>query len=788
MVRLNLLRHLLSDSKSLSQYQNGESVPFDDIKRRILLLERKQDSSIPDHFLRLAAKRDLHNIDSLESLLVNGLTNLGETYFQLKKEIIVIKKDKLEEWQELITFIPPLIQKAAYLIKYKKLPALDNIEALRKYSIEYILPNCRYTAIPSPELAELQGFIMEKKGLHDLHTHLNGSTETDIVWQDTLSYPSKIYQQFREGYKEFLVREQIEQESELMNPYSFYNLLKIARRLRYKLYDYIYPNGSVFPESDVKTSIYKVVFIDRFKSDVFQEHPWIHITRTNKPGENPMTAEGLMYASVLTELSIKKNPALAALFHFYLLILGLTNRLLVQQVHQFGFEQFQKHTLNRLRELSETDYKKRFFQMHGNDLYFLNFLEARFSPKLTSQDNVAFITGINKGWDFFTAKLGEAQKPKPTLKLVAHFIKRDDQKPDTLIRHKKLRLDTWSRAKALAVLLKNYPKYKSLITGIDAASSEFYAPPEVFAPAYRMFRRKNTDIKFTYHAGEDFFHVLSGLRAVAEAINFTEMKAGDRIGHATACGIDINFWKNKTGENILIKKGEWVDNMIFAYHYLVSNDKKNNSLLKFLENEIYKYFKDIYQFSTTPDISQLIEAWRFRKYCPMLLLSSSLQEGERYTVFDWDEWKDPRITPISPIVKELIKQYQNLENRKKYDEIISVSLVDDIDISEIIQKCVLAEMCKKEIAIEALPTSNLRIGIYKNIKKYHLWNWKKWGDSKTFQVPKIVIGTDDTGIFATNIFNEYASLFYFLEQGSTKGDALTTIKEWNKNSKDCRFE
>ena len=70
-------------------------------------------------------------------------------------------------------------------------------------------------------------------------------------------------------------------------------------------------------------------------------------------------------------------------------------------------------------------------------------------------------------------------------------------------------------------------------------------------------------------------------------------------------------------------------------------------------------------------------------------------------------------------------------------------------------------MTKKEIVIETLPTSNVRIGFHKDFSTYHLFNWTKWrAEGKS--IPPIVVGSDDTGIFATNIYNEYANIYCML--------------------------
>ena len=45
----------------------------------------------------------------------------------------------------------------------------------------------------------------------------------------------------------------------------------------------------------------------------------------------------------------------------------------------------------------------------------------------------------------------------------------------------------------------------------------------------------------SYHAGEDFHHILSGIRAMFDAIELLDLCEGDRIGHGTAMGISQNY-------------------------------------------------------------------------------------------------------------------------------------------------------------------------------------------------------------------------------------------------------
>jgi len=791
MVNSSVLKHLLSDNESLSCYKAAQIVSFVDIKRRMHLLARRENSDLPDHFYRLAIERDFKDLFSLDQLFSKGLSGLAKEHLTLNGFAIHVKTFKQNEWQQLITYLPPLLLKMAFL--HEELPPSGyDIHTLKTYFDTTILPNARYTALASPLIPELENLVASQQGFYDLHVHLNGSTETDLAWQEFLSHPDKIYKHFKNAFSEPKVKEQLEQESHLLDPLEFYGLLRIARRLRYVFYDYLFGSTTGSKFSSLDSLLRKIIFHDRYSFQFSSHvHPFKAIIDPREDLSNLLAVEGLMYLLIFRELSTNRRPAVTSLFHFYLLILGLANRLLVQQTHQYGFEQFQKHTLNNLRELSEQQYHQRFFQMHGNELRQLNFLEGRFSPKTTEAENRTIVSAISVGWRKFINSLNNSNIGNPELRLIAHFIKRPDRKPYSFIRHKQLRIQTWQRAKVLGLLVKGYKTYRDLITGVDAAASEFDTPPEVFAPSFRMLRRKNAFKHFTYHVGEDFFHLISGLRAIHEAVHFIDLRNNDRIGHATATGISADLWLEAVGKTLLIRKGEWLDNLIFVYHLTITRKLTLSTNLNELEAKIIILTKEIYGSSLNPNISELITAWQFRKYCPIMTFSSSRNEASKHFVFDLDEWNEIQNAGLSLISKTLLRAYHEKETRNRYDEILSLNVHELFTKNDlqILQEDILAELAQKEIVIETLPTSNVRIGHYQDYKDYHLHNWVKLQQNGV-AVPKIVVGTDDTGIFATNIFNEYANIFCYLiyTKKQTPSQALSLIRALDNNGHNFSFK
>lgn len=808
MVTSSIIKHLLSDKDSLADYHNGIIPEFNDIQRRLLLLARSEDRDIPDHYYRLNLEKSFKGIKSIGDLIRIGLYRLAEEYLELRENRIYVKQLRQNDWQELITYIPPLILQMAFLHIKKPLVDKSSTEIVSYFS-KYILPNTKYTALPYPYIPQIESYIQEKNGLHDLHMHLNGSTEVDLAWQDFLVEPDEVYQELKKGLKSPLVKEQFEQESYLRSPLEFRNLLLCSRNIREYLFKMLY-SKTIGKEKDEfqKITSAKSLFcylLDSISPIPNKENPFVggsvynpfsELVYTNYKNVNyPMAIEGLMYILVLNYIADNPRESTASVFHFYLLILGLSNRLLVQQTHQFGFEQFQKLTLNELRENGEKLYRNRFFQLHGNDQRNICFLEGRFSPKDSEAKNAILINSINSGWKLLLDKIKTELKLSddelPQLKLIAHLIKKKDDKKSDDIRHKNLRYDVWKKAKILALLKENNPTLMKDVVGIDAASSEFDAPPEVFSPSFRFLKRKGFK-HFTYHAGEDFFHIISGLRAIYEAVEYNNLSCGDRIGHATASGISPEIWIRNVGEKLFIRQGDYLDDLLFTYHLIIS--KENNGLkekIPFLINRIeelsHKIYKKVYSVKT------LEEAWLMRRFCPSMLFSDSKENARRLEVFDEQEWEDITNKIANPITDErveVLRKYHCKKVREEYDKIIEIKTEEFYSLSdlELLQLLVLELLHEKEIVIETLPTSNVRIGHHFNFDTYHLWNWLEW-EKRGKAIPPIVVGTDDTGIFATNIYNEYANIYCNLITSNkvSHNEAMRIIENLDKNGRIYKF-
>ena len=714
------ISYLLTDRLSLSSYKEGEDVTLDDIERRLMIIAREHNYVIPHHYLRLVSESSFRGITKVSQVFTEGLIQLANDFLERRNNRIYVRIEKFNAWQEQIAYIPPMLLISAYIFK-NVISSITDIVSDSFYN-QYIAPNLGNTSLIPPYISQLEELKKENNGFNDLHIHLNGTMETDSVWLDILHYPERVIHNMEESAKgNKLAREQYEQFNNWTRPDKLKHLITQAINLREFLF----------------SEICKVVpVIESF-------------TRQ---------AESSLYISVLHYLSIyPDNKEVASSFHHYLLILGLVNQMLVQQPQCFGFEQFQHYTSNGLREYSEQEYEQRFLQLAGNQLDNIKIIEGRFSPKDKEYKNNYLIDKIRRGWLLLNNRQG---CNKSDIRLIAHFIKRaDKQKKD--IRFKELRLKNKKICEALISLRNSGSKNGKAIVGIDAAASEFDTPPEVFAPVFKKLREKGFQ-HFTYHAGEDFYHLLGGLRAIYEAITFLDLQRGDRIGHATAAGVAPETWAHNVGCEVVVPIGAYMDDLLFVYNLISNNEcKALDSLMPRLYMRITELSREIYP-NDDFQVYDLIYAWK-RRQEDILELADS---GELNNI-------------------KALKRYHQKEYVEKYKKEIKVKIFEILDEKALreVQLAILKIMHHKEIAIETLPTSNSFIGYHNSFNTYHLVNWIRW-EKEGKPIPPIVLGTDDAGIFATNIYNEYCHIYTLLvyEYDFCINEAFEIIRKINRDA------
>lgn len=327
-------------------------------------------------------------------------------------------------------------------------------------------------------------------------------------------------------------------------------------------------------------------------------------------------------------------------------------------------------------------------------------------------------------------------------------------------------------------------------------------------------RRPGIDqLSLTYHIGEDYLDILDGLRAVDEAVFFLGLDCGSRIGHALALGVDVEEYYEMKRNKILISQQDYLDNIVWLYYRIKKFDIRGfDELLIFLEQEYNKYFRLIYGNFICDDffysmikaareyfrreneivvegycnshfsfaMSEYYAAWKLRGDRPECYINGYFREPDDMS--EWDRYAVNRRYPrdyrsrYNPECAYLYYLYHycsgaKLEGRKIIEKDVSHQMVQCL---KLVQEGMRRWIGKLGIGIETNPSSNYLIGIFKRYDKHPIFEFYNLGLTmspeeleRCPQIP-VCVNTDDQGIFATYLENEYALLALALEKAKDK--------------------
>lgn len=350
---------------------------------------------------------------------------------------------------------------------------------------------------------------------------------------------------------------------------------------------------------------------------------------------------------------------------------------------------------------------------------------------------------------------------------------------------------------ALVTLRNSNNKSKYRIRGIDAANYEIGCRPEVFSHCYRYFKEYKIDINysfirkndlpslgFTYHVGEDYLDIIDGLRSIDEAIVFLDLKSGDRIGHGIALGIDIEDYYRSKKYSTILPKQDILDNCTWLYFKMIEFNINEIKLLKELESLFYKYFREIFTNALMFRNNELIYSIKIDDYYDSYKLRGDNPEvyyDDRINMSNLTFWNsvslrknDEGLDMIrsNELSRNLYKAYHyDISVREKgvESDIFKVNS-EFIKVVKQIQKCIQFQFVQKNIYIEANPSSNYLISSFKRFSKHPLTNFYNIGltnsvnDINECNQLHVSINTDDQGVFATYLENEYALMALALEK------------------------
>ena len=336
--------------------------------------------------------------------------------------------------------------------------------------------------------------------------------------------------------------------------------------------------------------------------------------------------------------------------------------------------------------------------------------------------------------------------------------------------------------------------YSKLIRSIDVAGNENNAPPEDFAPIINYLRYEpkvtkenllghkiipHKKLRLSVHAGEDFNHIVTGMRRVDETIYYYSMENKDRLGHALAVGLEPKQWLEANGDITMTKK-ELLDNFV----WLKRKAEEVSGVYPKAQNLIYRYDKyiqtlshEIYGNSISTTADELYDAWKLRRNDCELFFEDNTLDVDTYRKASTPDKNNLLITDQAKEIFKLARstvdntvrdngaeivyvQYEHFSENHSYLKITD----EDLELYRVVQDYMLNMIASKNIFIEACPTSNIYISHLSKYENHPIFRWhpidKDVRKNSSFRkgIVQVCVNTDDPAIMPTNLPTEFEHL------------------------------
>ena len=434
--------------------------------------------------------------------------------------------------------------------------------------------------------------------------------------------------------------------------------------------------------------------------------------------------------------------------------------------------------------------------------------------------------------------------------LVVHFIKDDVREINGASsrrpRFAVLRAMYRRQAFRLFRILEQPSLVTPFIVGIDAANLELATPPEVFAPVFRYLRDQPIALRepdtvplnvrmcggpirdlvgqrrlgMTYHVGEEFRHLLSGLRAIDEVLEFLAPAPGDRLGHAIALGLDPKKWLHQVGFQTLVSKQEWLDTLVWLYHFLGPSDELLGKLG--VETTIVRLGREIYasksnkfkldksdgklRAPTTVTPFSLQDVWRLRQLDPEFLVLGDEDDVIKFQPIaggDTASWRWNRIMKhvvkkekervgINPPYDLLAKYWYDDDARQAGErlELVNMEVHSEVwkEICLGAQAKLQDKVSRGQIGVEVNPSSNRVIGPIGSFSDHHIFNLTHDKKGKRKRHIRVTVNTDNPGTANTSLAHEYYLLGETLLSKNVSEPEVVAWLEWlRQNGEESSF-
>jgi len=357
-----------------------------------------------------------------------------------------------------------------------------------------------------------------------------------------------------------------------------------------------------------------------------------------------------------------------------------------------------------------------------------------------------------------------------------------------------------------------------LHTGLRAFHDRFLLDQEI------RFLADKKRLGMTYHVGEDFRHILSGLRAIFEVIEFLKPQPGDRLGHGTALALKPEVWAEQCGYQAVVPTLEWLDTLVWVYHVLgpghdLMGELEIEDAIQRLSWQIYgtpargkgkdldKGWSKGYEKDWSP--LALIDAWRLRQIDPFCLDIAHLpakrarlvrlrHHGEQYR--RWAYVQNKVLREVEQHVgsgdayRLLCLYWFSPKVRKEGEKIILVDMQENdrrdlwLKLCRDVAEKMKAHVHRRQLVVEVNPSANRIIGPMARLDQHHVFEMTLDKKDRLARRVRVSINTDNPAVCNTTLAHEYYLLGETLmRRGVPEAEVVRWLDWMRRNGEDYSF-
>jgi len=335
-----------------------------------------------------------------------------------------------------------------------------------------------------------------------------------------------------------------------------------------------------------------------------------------------------------------------------------------------------------------------------------------------------------------------SENNKPDLTWTLHFIRNSGLSLKDQIRKHYITAEKLSRH------IRGRPELLKSIRGLDVAGHESSGPLWSVAGPLQQVRKESRKtclrnpgilpLQITVHAGEDFNHLLTGLRSIHEPFWWKIMQRGDRIGHAMALGWNPHEW---CANNPIVYQPriERMMDIAWMLDFIADKQIKNISptLIEKSKNELQKHLQ-----KWTGGGS-----WRYQDFISIIKNMGKAKVWEKIGGALWvyhqfeGKWK---------LLKKILDDYDGPNN-----DMVEVNTEQECDLLLSLRNEIVKILARWRTPLEINPSSNLLIGNLSYPLAQPLFGHDPYDRNEPLGLV-LTLSADDPICFSTCLADEYA--------------------------------